>query len=420
MNDFPNNLISIGKFCDADCSVLFNKTTVKVFDCHGTVILQGFREPTGARLWRVNIYPTAAVAQTAHTHPPTTQPHLIIDDEYIPPIPTPTTSPTVHTLARISLPVLVPACLPSTPAPTPSTKSTEYHRRAYDLPSTKALVEYLHCTVGSPVKSQFLQAVKCGNYRSFPGLTATNVARYCPENATPTVLGHMTQVQKGLRSTQSALLATLTKPDDTLKIIEVGLGLHVVEVPIATLYTDDMGRFPIRAMSGNQYIMLAFQDAANVILVQAFQSKADHHRIPAYNTIMDRLTTRGHTVDMQILDNEASAAYINCINNTWNVRHQKVPPDMHRRNKAERAIRTFKAHFISILASVDPSFPKNRWDLLLPQAEITVNLLRQSATKPTISAWEHFNGPYNFDATPMGPPGCRVISHAKGSTRASS
>ena len=34
-------------------------------------------------------------------------------------------------------------------------------------------------------------------------------------------------------------------------------------------------------------------------------------------------------------------------------------------------------------------------------------------------AWEHLNGPYNFDATPMGPPGCRIISHAKGSTRCS-
>jgi hypothetical protein len=92
---------------------------------------------------------------------------------------------------------------------------------------------------------------------------------------------------------------------------------------------------------------------------------------------------------------------------------------MHRRNKAERAIRTFKAHFLSILASVDPAFPPNRWDLLLPQAELTVNLLRQSTLYPTMSAWEHLNGFYNFDATPMGPPGCRIISHVKGSTRRS-
>jgi hypothetical protein len=36
-----------------------------------------------------------------------------------------------------------------------------------------------------------------------------------------------------------------------------------------------------------------------------------------------------------------------------------------------------------------------------------------------MSAWEHLNGFYNFDATPMGPPGCRIISHNRGSTRRS-
>ena len=72
-----------------------------------------------------------------------------------------------------------------------------------------------------------------------------------------------------------------------------------------------------------------------------------------------------------------------------------------------------------ILASIDPVFLQNRWDLNLPQAEITVNLLRKSLLHPHISAWEHFNGTFNFDATPMGPPGCKVIAHAKGSTRKS-
>ena len=50
-----------------------------------------------------------------------------------------------------------------------------------------------------------------------------------------------------------------------------------------------MGRFPIRAMSGNQYIMLAFHEQANAILVQPFKTKADTHRVPAYNVIMNRL-----------------------------------------------------------------------------------------------------------------------------------
>ena len=106
--------------------------------------------------------------------------------------------------------------------------------------------------------------------------------------------------------------------------------------------------------------MLAYHDAVNVILVQPFKSKADQHRIPAYNAIMKRLKARGTKVDAQVLDNEASAAYIKTITEVWKCAHQKVPPDKHRRNKAKRAIRTFKAHFLAILASVDPLFPRNR------------------------------------------------------------
>ena len=131
----------------------------------------------------------------------------------------------------------------------------------------------------------------------------------------------------------------------------------VREVPLATLFANDFGRYPIRAMSGNQYIMLAYHDAANVILVQPFASKNDHHRIPAFNAIMKRFQARGIPVDAQVMDNEASAAYTENITDVWKCTHQKVPPDMHSRNKAERAIRTFKAHFLAILASVDPAFP---------------------------------------------------------------
>jgi hypothetical protein len=57
---------------------------------------------------------------------------------------------------------------------------------------------------------------------------------------------------------------------------------------------------------------------------------------------------------------------------------QLVPPGMHRRNAAERAIRTFKNHFIAGLSSIDKDFPLHLWDQLLPQAILSVNLLRGS------------------------------------------
>jgi hypothetical protein len=92
---------------------------------------------------------------------------------------------------------------------------------------------------------------------------------------------------------------------------------------------------------------------------------------------------------------------------------------MHCRNRAERAICTFKDHFLAILSGVYAAFPPYLWDLLLQQAELTLNLLRQSMLNPQISAWEFFQGPFDFNKTPLGPVGCRVLIHAKPATRRS-
>jgi hypothetical protein len=81
---------------------------------------------------------------------------------------------------------------------------------------------------------------------------------------------------------------------------------------------------------GNQYIIIAFHTNGNLILQQAFKSKSNHHRIAAYNAIMLRLTARGLSVDLQILDNETSAAYKEVITFKWTSKFQLVPPDMHR------------------------------------------------------------------------------------------
>ena len=88
-------------------------------------------------------------------------------------------------------------------------------------------------------------------------------------------------------------------------------------------------------------------------------------------------------------------------------------PNTHRSNAVERAICNLKTHFKSVLAGVAPGFPKNLWDLLLPQTEVTLNLLRYTILDPSISAWVYFHSPFNYDATPLGHLGCHMISHKK-------
>ena len=130
-----------------------------------------------------------------------------------------------------------------------------------------------------------------------------------------------------------------------------------------------------------------------------------------------RLLNNKLTVDLQILNNEASAEYKRAIPEKWNTNYQLVPPNTHRINAAEQAIRMFKSHFLSILAGVAPYFPRNLWDLLLPQTELTLNLLRQSTLDPSRSAWSYFHGPFNYDATLIGHLGCDIIAHKKTGTR---
>ncbi len=116
---------------------------------------------------------------------------------------------------------------------------------------------------------------------------------------------------------------------------------------------------------------------------------------------MRRLANRGHDVDLQILDNEVSAKFKTTIVEKWKVWYRLVPLDVHHCNAAKLAIQTFKSHFYAIIAGLPPTFPHYLWDLLLPQTELTLNLLCQSSIMPSMSSWEHFNAPFNYNATKL-------------------
>jgi hypothetical protein len=254
-----------------------------------------------------------------------------------------------------------------------------------ELPSIGALIGFYHACIGFPAKQTWLDAIKVGNCDSFDGLTYSNAAHYCPD-VDKTILGHLAQQCRNVHSTKpcpSALNSTPLLPAIAPKQPELMANkVHIRVVPISKLYTDDTGRFPVKARSGNQYVMIAYYANGNLILQQAFKIRSDKHRIAAYNSIMTRIAARGLSVDLQILDNEASAAYKQAIAFTWQSKFQLVPPEMHRINRVECAIRTFKDHFLSILGDVDQSFPPYLWDLLLPQAELTPHSQPTSTVDP--------------------------------------
>ena len=146
-------------------------------------------------------------------------------------------------------------------------------------------------------------------------------------------------------------------------------------------YTDLTGRFPHQSSRGNNYIFLAYNYDGNAILVEAMPNREADTIIAAWEKCHSRLHKNGISTTHYILDNECSAAFKNALLQA-NVTFELVPPNQHRRNAAERAIRTFKNHFLAGLATCDPAFPLREWDRLLQQAELTINLLRNSRLNP--------------------------------------
>ena len=59
MPGFQENLIGIGKICDADYSVTFTKDSVIIYSPKGHTVLTGWREAEGPRLWRMSLLPDA-------------------------------------------------------------------------------------------------------------------------------------------------------------------------------------------------------------------------------------------------------------------------------------------------------------------------------------------------------------------------
>ena len=90
-----------------------------------------------------------------------------------------------------------------------------------------------------------------------------------------------------------------------------------------------------------------------------------------------------------------------------------VPVGMHRRKVAVKTTETFKGHSKSILCGVANNFPLNNWDTLLPQAELTFNLLHQSNIAPDVSAQAYTFGPHDLNRMPLEPLVCAVQIHVK-------
>ena len=69
------------------------------------------------------------------------------------------------------------------------------------------------------------------------------------------------------------------------------------------------------------------------------------------------------------------------------------------------------------LTSLDPDFTLSKWDRLIPQTELTLNILRAARSNLKISAWAYLFGQFNYMVMPVVPLGIKVLAHDKPTNR---
>ena len=151
-------------------------------------------------------------------------------------------------------------------------------------------------------------------------------------------------------------------------------------------YGDLTGAFPYTSSRGNKYLYVMYDHDSNGILVTPLKNRNANTIVEAWKFLFAKLTKHGHETKMFVLDNEFSSKLKDTLKNN-NLKYQIVPPNIHRRNAAECVIQTFKNHFLSVLTTADNEYPISEWDHLLPQAKMTLNLLRASRCNPRLSAY---------------------------------
>ena len=112
---------------------------------------------------------------------------------------------------------------------------------------------------------------------------------------------------------------------------------------------------------------------SDYIKPMAMKSRETSEMLRCYSECYDYYRSNEFTARFVRMDNEVSRKLIKRINDD-KLDYQLAAPGDHRLNYAERAIQDFKSHFISILSGTDSSFPKDKWDLLLDHAEVTLNI----------------------------------------------
>ena len=119
------------------------------------------------------------------------------------------------------------------------------------------------------------------------------------------------------------------------------------------LYSDQTGGFPVRSAAGKIYICVLYHYTKNSIHAVPIKSYHADHIIQAWEQIFNVLKHHGEAPELHILDYECLSHMIHSFKSSG-VIYQLALPHFHRKNAAERAIRTLKNRLIAGPCTCNP------------------------------------------------------------------
>ena len=289
--------------------------------------------------------------------------------------------------------------------------------------------KFVSATFGSPPDSSLINAVGKGWLGNFPRVTAKMI-RDNPPNSVASAKGHLDLTRQGQHSTKTNE-RSLPKPalpvddddfsspnfSDALELDENTHDIYARVMAASDVLSSDLsGRFPVTSHNGFSYILFSLW--RGYVHYELMRNKSASEYVRAFGATLEFFRNRGARPRVQRMDNETSKPLQHFFRTVAKVDVEYVPPQTHRANKAERAIRDGKNHLISVLCSTDPAFPADHFDELIWQAELTLNHLRPCRHRPNMSAWEGLHGKkYDFRAHPIAPCGTAVLIFETPGTR---
>ena len=257
-----------------------------------------------------------------------------------------------------------------------------------------------------PAKSTLLKALRDFNpFETWPDLNRELVTKYF-QLTEETVFGRLDRTRKNYQSTKPSEIIH-SAPDNraypnTTKNPRCWTKTHMISTDISGIIQKKY-----------YFLILFFQDLNYIMFEWLGTSKSGATYRAAYLRVLERYEAtpggKDNTPHFELLDNAADTLTRDMLVKR-KISYQLVPANNHRRNPTERAMRTGENHLTCTFQGADKDFPDGQEHLLIPQAEDTLNLLRECTILPGKSAWYGLHQrDYNWDAAPMAPGGCPVI-----------